>query len=301
MTKPSIHAFTWGLAQAAKIARLLNVDCHEISEHKFPDGESLVTVRPTSGTAILFAELDHPNEKLFPLLLAADALRRNGAKRIVLVAPHLCYMRQDIAFQQGQAISQQVIGKLFAERFDRIVSVDAHLHRTPKLSDVFKGIEADNLSSAETVVEALRASHYPPDTYIAGPDEESLPLVAGIAGCLRFSHLVGTKVRRGDRTVDMTFPDSANVAGHPVVLVDDMVSSGITILTATKALLAAGAVAVDVVVTHALFPESVTQEFFAAGVRSIRSTNSIPHSTNAIDLAPLLASALRRECEGADS
>ena len=54
--------------------------------------------------------LDRPNDKLIALLFAAEALRREGAKRLVLVAPYLCYMRQDAAFQEGEAISQKVVG-----------------------------------------------------------------------------------------------------------------------------------------------------------------------------------------------
>ena len=72
-------------------------------------------------------------EKLVALLLAVEALRRNGAKRLVLVAPYLCYMRQDIAFQPGEAISQKAIGGLLAGLVDRVITVDAHLHRTPDI------------------------------------------------------------------------------------------------------------------------------------------------------------------------
>ena len=106
---------------------------HEIAIHAFPDGEMRVTVGPASATTIIYASLDRPNDKLIALMFAAEALRRGGAKRLVLVAPYLCYMRQDTAFHEGEAISQKVIGPFLARYIDRVITVDAHLHRTPDI------------------------------------------------------------------------------------------------------------------------------------------------------------------------
>jgi ribose-phosphate pyrophosphokinase len=68
-----------------------------------------VTVGPSSPTVIIYAPLDRPNDKLLAILFAAEALRRGGTKRLVLVAPYLCYMRQDAAFHAGEAISQRAV------------------------------------------------------------------------------------------------------------------------------------------------------------------------------------------------
>ena len=68
----------------------------------------------------------------------------------------MCYMRQDTAFLDGEAISQKVIGRLLAGTVDRIITVDAHLHRTTDIRDVFSGIEADNLSAIPAIAESLR-------------------------------------------------------------------------------------------------------------------------------------------------
>jgi len=291
--KTGIHAFSWGFKQAQELAKNLQIPCRKIDEHKFPDGETLVTVTPPAATAILYAELGHPDEKLFPLLLAADALRRGGAKRLVLVAPYLCYMRQDKAFKAGQDVSQQVIGKLFAGCFDRIVTVDAHLHRTPDIADVFPGIEAVNLSPAGLIADDLRRSGCSVDTVIVGPDGESEPFVAGLAKLLGFEHMVGKKIRRDDHSVEIKFPDPGVVKNRPA---DDIVSSGATIMVAAQAILAAGAKSVDVVVTHALFPDGLMKDFTRGGIHSVRSTDSVPHPTNSISLVPLLAPALYTEC-----
>ncbi len=96
-----------------------------------------------------------PNDKLISILFAAEALRRNGAERLVLVAPYLCYMRQDAAFKAGEAISQKVVGRLLAETFDRVITVDAHLHRTKTIQSVFPGIEAEDLSAMPAIADVL--------------------------------------------------------------------------------------------------------------------------------------------------
>jgi ribose-phosphate pyrophosphokinase len=136
---------------AARFAARLGIPFHEITIHEFPDGEIRVAAAPASLVTIIYASLDRPNEKLIALSFAAEALRRGGAKRLVLLAPYLCYMRQDTAFHDGEAISQKVVGQLIAGCVDRVVTVDAHLHRTPNIKTIFPGIESDNLSAMPAI------------------------------------------------------------------------------------------------------------------------------------------------------
>ena len=280
---------------ARRLAARLALPLHEIALHRFPDGELRVTVGAAAPTTVVYVSLDQPNEKLLALMFASEALRRVGAKRLVLVAPYLCYMRQDAAFREGEAISQKVIGRMLADAFDRVITVDAHLHRTARIEEVFPGIAADDLSAVPAMVETLRASGVDPRTVVVGPDEESRPWVADLAGRLGLEHAVARKTRRGDRSVEISFADPALFAGRPALLVDDIVSSGGTLIVCGKALQAAGATTVDAVVTHALFAPELAHALFAAGIRSVKSTDSVPHPTNAIALDGILAAALRGE------
>jgi ribose-phosphate pyrophosphokinase len=270
----------------------------EIAVHRFPDGELRVTVGTAASTTILYVPLDQPNDKLVSVLFAAEALRRDGAERLVLAAPYLCYMRQDKAFQPGEAISQKVIGPLLARTFDRLVTVDAHLHRTTNIQNVFPGIEADNISAMPAIAEVLQAAGLDRRTIVVGPDAESEPWASDLAHRLGLVHAVAQKMRHGDRLVECRFADPRLFAGRPVLLVDDIVSSGGTLIACAKALAAAGAVSVDVIVTHALFSPRLATEFAQNGIRSIRSTHSVPHPSNAIALDGLLAAALRNEVPG---
>jgi ribose-phosphate pyrophosphokinase len=179
--------------------------------------------------------------------------------------------------------------------------VDAHLHRTPDISEVFPGIEAENLSAMPAIANSLRSAGIDPATIVVGPDAESGPWVSDLAGRLGLAHLVARKIRRGDRSVEIGFTDSASIAGRPVLLVDDIVSSGGTLIACASALNAAGATTIDAVITHALFPSEMATGFANAGIRSIRSTSSVPHLTNAIPLDDILAAALRSEANGTTS
>lgn len=293
MTAAALHCLPSSVAAARPLAARLGLPLHEIGLHHFPDGEIRVTVGSAAPTGIVYASLDQPNNKLIAILFAAEALRREGARRLVLVAPYLCYMRQDAAFHSGEAISQRAVGRMLAANFDRVIAVDAHLHRTDDIGAVFPGIEADNLSAMPAIADALAAIDR--TTVLAGPDAESRQWVGDLAARLGLDHAVGRKTRRSDRSVEIDFTGQTAVAGRPVLLIDDIVSSGGTLATCASALRAAGATAIDAIVTHALFPPDMAGEFARAGIRSIRSTSSVPHPTNAIPLDGVLAGALRRE------
>ncbi|MGY4567146.1 ribose-phosphate diphosphokinase [Bradyrhizobium sp. USDA 3256] len=295
MSAAVIQSLPASSREAVRLAARLGLASREIAIHSFPDAEIRVTVGPSAPTTILYASLDQPDEKLIALLLAAEALRRGGARRLVLLAPYLCYMRQDTAFHEGEAISQKVVGSLLARCVDRVITVDAHLHRTADIRTVFPGIEADNLSAMPAIADELGKIGIDPATIVIGPDAESRPWVADLASRLGLSSTVAHKSRRGDRSVELRFPEPARIAGRPALVVDDIVSSGGTMIACARALAAAGATAIDAVVIHALFSEELGREMLRSGIRSIRSTHSVPHPTNAIVLDELFVDALKGE------
>jgi ribose-phosphate pyrophosphokinase len=298
VSKVAIQSLPSCVSDAKRLASRLGLSLQEIALHRFPDGEMRVTVGRAASTTIVYASLDQPNDKLLAILFAAEALRRGGARRLVLLAPYLCYMRQDAAFHEGEAISQKAVGRLLAATVDRVITVDAHLHRTTDIRAVFPGIEAENLSAMPAIANALRITGIDPATIVVGPDAESRPWVSDLAGRLGLAHAVAQKIRRGDRAVEIGFAEPASVAGRPVLLVDDIVSSGGTLIACAKALSAAGAKAIDAVIAHALFPPEMAIKFTNAGIGSIRSTSSVPHPTNAIPLDDIFTTALHSEING---
>ena len=280
------------MARGARIALAGNMTIAKIEQHRFPDGEIRIRLPATlpEKTAIL-RTLNDPNEKLVALLLAAHAARNLGAKHLTLVAPYLAYMRQDIAFQAGEAVSQRAVGGFLAQLFDAVITVDPHLHRVTSLGEAVPVGQAIVVSGAQPLSDHIAAQRSNP--LLVGPDEESAQWVALAASCHDFDHAVCRKVRHGDHDVTIALPD-VPVAGRPVVLLDDMVSTGHTIAQASRQLLAAGATSVDVAVTHALFAHDAVQIIREAGVGEIWSTDCITHPSNTVSMAAPIALALER-------
>lgn len=290
----AVFAFAEDHAPAGRLAAELGLPHHPVHLHRFPDGEGLPTVAGGCRTALLYRSLEQPDDKVVPLLLAADALRRAGTGRIVLVAPYLPYLRQDQVFAPGQPLSRDVVGRLLAAPFDRLVTVQPHLHRTASLAAAYPGPEITALSAAELLAPAIGCTG---DPLVVGPDVESEPLAAAVAGHLGAEFLVLRKRRQGDREVALTLPHGASAAGRRVMLVDDICASGGTLATAAEILRLAGARSLDALVAHALFDPAAAARLRHAGVRRLVSTDSCRHPSNGLFLAGLLAGALRKELE----
>ena len=292
MTALSVVGFGDERAPAARLAAALGAPITIVAIHRFPDAETMPQVEaPAAKTVVIYRSLDRPNGKLVDLLLTADALRRAGAKRVILVAPYFCYLRQDAVFAPGEPLSRDVIAPIIGRAFDAVVTVQAHLHRTVDLSALL-GVPATNLIPIEALAAALPAYHSPP--LILGPDQESAPWVNAWVAQLGGEAVTLVKTRYGDRHVQEA-PDArlAAAAGRAVLIVDDIASSGVTLAKTLQRLRQIGAASVDIAVTHAMTPPRVTAALTGGGARRIVSTDSIRHSTNAAVLAPLLAGAVR--------
>lgn len=277
---------------AHELALALDKPLRIISRHRFPDGEMrLVLPKLLPEHVVLLRGLHQPNEKLVELMIAAPTARELGAQHLTLVSPYLAYMRQDMEFNPGEAVSQRHIGRLLAQYFDTVVTIDPHLHRIHSLDEVLPGRRGVCLSAA-SLLGAWVAEHVP-RALLMGPDEESAQWVHQAGAAHGLDCAIGHKVRHGDREVSLALPD-VDVQSRAVVLLDDLASTGQTLIAAAQVLLARGAASVDVAVTHALFVGDALEQLRAAGVRHVWSTNSVPHQSNVISVAPLLGEALLR-------
>ena len=286
--------FTDEAAPARRLAEACGLAAREVERHCFPDAELRLTLpfaeaQAFPETLVLYRSLDRPNDKLVELLLLARHARRQGVTRLVLVAPYLAYMRQDIAFHPGEIVSQTIVGGFLAELVDAVITVDPHLHRIERLDQAIPIEHAIALSGAPRLAELIAEKR--PGALLLGPDEEALQWVAQAAALTGLDHATCRKVRRGDRDVEIHLPDTP-VAGRAVVLMDDVASSGHTVARAAEALKAAGAASVDVALTHALFAGDALAVIREAGVGEVWSTDCITHDSNAIAMAPVLAEAL---------
>jgi ribose-phosphate pyrophosphokinase len=288
---------------ALALAQAAGLRAAWVKSHRFPDGELRLTLpfdehsadRPTR--LVIYRSLHQPNEKLVALMLVATQARAWGVRHIMLVAPYLAYMRQDISFHPGEVVSQRQVGRMLAQWCDGLITVDPHLHRVARLGEAVPltfalALSAAPLLAARVGRELARDLGPGEQPVLIGPDGESAPWIAAAAEVLGCPHGVCTKVRHGDHEVQIALPD-LDVKGRAVVLLDDIASSGRTLAGATQGLLARGAASVDVAVTHALFAHDALDVIRAAGVRHIWSTDAVQHETNAVPLAGLLAQGLK--------
>jgi len=285
-----ILAFPDYLKQAHRLATRLKAPLTEVILHRFPDSESFIRLPPSlPDHVIICRSLDQPNDKLIELLLCATTARELGAKRITLVAPYLCYMRQDIANQPGEAVSQRIIGKLLADLFDDVITVDPHLHRISVLNQAIPIRNAISLTAADEIGKFLQQKLK--QAILLGPDSESEQWVSAIANKIGFDYAIADKKRRSDKQVELTLPNR-NFRDIPIIIIDDMASTGRTLSGAARLLQAAGNHEIYAVVTHALFCGDAETHIRQAGFRSIWSTDSINHPTACIQLDALLAEAI---------
>ncbi len=277
-------------AQGKHLAAALGIDYLEVEVHRFPDGESKVTLPTGLDEQVIFCRsLDHPNNKLIELFLSVNVARQQGVKHITLVAPYLCYMRQDIAFHRGEAVSQKIIGQWLGGLLDKVVTVDPHLHRIKTLGEAIPNTETVTLTATGLMAGFLASR--PTQPVLLGPDAESKQWVKQIADETGLDWCVATKHRHSDHKVGIVLPQF-DFADRTVVIVDDVTSTGRTIAMAAKQLKNQRAKAINCLVTHPLFVDDAEQALTNACLNHVWSTDSISHSSNAIKLAPLLVTAI---------
>jgi ribose-phosphate pyrophosphokinase len=278
-----------GMAEG--LARCFEADLGELETRQFPDGETYLRIAtPVSGRdVVLLCTLDRPDAKIAPLLFAADALRDQGARSIALVAPYLAYMRQDKAFNPGEAVTSVSFSRLLSFYFDFLVTVDPHLHRIDNLDEIYS-VPSKVVPAAPAIADWLKANI--PDAFVIGPDEESEQWVLDVADRAGIPSAVLEKKRWGDFDVAISGGRLPDMDDKQPVIIDDIASSARTLVETVKLLSKAGTKPPVCVVVHPIFAGDAYDELMQAGAKRVISVNAIAHRTNAVDISPALAEAL---------
>lgn len=278
-------------ALATPLAAALGCPLAWVDRHEFPDGESRLRLpKPLPERTAVLRGLQQANARLVELLLVAGGARTLGAGTLTLITPYLGYMRQDHEFSPGEVVSQRHVGALLAQAFDAVLCVDPHLHRIATLDEALRrpGCRGIALSAAPLLGRFVASER--PGALLLAPDGEAEQWVRSAGAAAGLDWAVCTKLRRGDREVEIVLP-GLDLRGRPVVLLDDVASSGVTLAQAARLVLAAGAARVDVAVTHALFVADAEARVRGAGVARIWSSDCVAHPSNAVSVAGLLAAA----------
>jgi len=194
-------------------------------------------------------------------------------------------MRQDKRFREGEALTSNSFARQLSSAFYELVTVDPHLHRHRSLSELYS-IRTAVVHSAPLIAEWITKNER--RAVIIGPDSESEQWVSEVAALARAPYRVLRKERLGDTDVKITIPDLHDVKERTPILIDDIVSSGRTMIETARQLRGEGLSPAVCIAVHALFSHATENALREMSSRLV-TTNSIPHATNQIDLSATIA------------
>jgi len=243
------------------------------------------------GEAVTLVQTTYPqpDKRLVELLLLIDALRDLEAAAIKVVVPYMAYARQDTRFREGEAVSIRALFRTIeGAGCDEFYTID--LHKESSL-EAFR-VKAKNIYASEAIASHLRGMGLM-EPYILSPDKGAINIAKRVADLLgaEYGHFEKTRDRitgaisvRGERI---------EAKGRPVVITDDLISTGGTIANAAKLVKEAGAERVVAVCTHPLLVAGAYDRMKASGVDEILGTDTIEGDVSRISVAPLIAREFR--------
>jgi ribose-phosphate pyrophosphokinase len=289
---------------AERISSLTGIPVLGKTARKFPDGETYVRLLDSNirGEKVFIVYTLYPgqNENLIELMLTIGAVSENGGRPIPVI-PYFAYGRQDRAFQNGESFSLKSVAKmLLSLGVERALTVDSHFHRKQGDFDLF-GIKVHNITAVTLQISHARKFLKGSFT-IVGPDEGSADFLSGVEGAVflskdKFCPVCGRpateckcKNRKKEYVTKTEVP--RGLENKDVLLLDDMITSGATIIEAAKALKEKGN-RVFVGCTHGLFVGDSLRKLqrLADGVFS---TDTIENEVGKISVAGMIAKELDR-------
>jgi ribose-phosphate pyrophosphokinase len=255
----------------------------------FPDGERYLCVDTDvkGKDCIVIQSTSRPQDaNVMELLQLLDTLKENGAAKVTTVVPYFGYGRQDKCFKRGENLTSKTIAKHIELNSDAFYSINIHKKH---IIDFFK-IPATELDAAPILGEYFK-THELEAPVVIGPDEGAERLakrVADVIGC-SFDYL--EKKRFGPGQVEMK-PKKIDVAGKDVILVDDIIDSGGTMIEAIKMLEAGGAVNILIGTIHPVLTGNIIARLFSNGAADVVATNTINSQVSYLTVSTLIAEVL---------
>jgi len=285
-----------GRLLTALVAQELGLKASKVEIKRFPDGEKYIRIDDdVSGEDVAIIQSMHhePDNFLFEYFLLCDTVRDLGAKRVIGVLPYFAYARQDSRFNPGEAVSFRTVTKLIEDvGTTELFSIDMHQHRVGRVSELLR-IPVYNLTAAPLLAEYVKANMQLEKPVVIGPDEESEQWASAAAKVIGADHDILQKKRLGAEKVEIT-ARSLNVRGRDVLIMDDIISTGGTIVEATKILKGQGARRVLVACTHPILAQDALPKIYESGAEVVIGTNTVPSPVSYVSVASLIAGAIRK-------
>lgn len=284
---------------AKRIARKLKIHYSELIVKKFPDGDSYVRFAypHLRNKIVIIVNSMHPkpNDALIEVIFAAHTARDLGASKVTLVIPYLAYMRQDKRFHGGEAVSNKIIAKLL-DCCDEIITIDSHLHRIHNLHEIFpRHVKATALTAVKPIAEYVRKlNRNVKNIELIGPDIESGQWADKVANELGKKAVILHKKRYSAENVriKVKMGNDNIVNGKTVVLIDDIISTGHTMIEPIKQLKKMKARKIYAIAVHGIFAENALQKLKKLGAVVV-SSNTIENPAAGIDVSGLIAESLK--------
>lgn len=259
---------------AEKIAHQLGQSLSPVEIFVFPDGERRIRIEESvvdEDVVIVQSTATPVDQHYMELFFLIDSAKRSGARSVTVVMPYFGYMRQDHVFRDGEAVSLQVVLKILESlRVDRIISYDLHVIRIPELTT----IPVTHLSALTLFAQEIKNNNWLEDTVIASPDMGGINRVRKIADMLSLPYVTNEKnrdVNTGEIDIEVVHGD---VKKH-VIMVDDMISSGKTIVKGAELLREKGAEKIHVFASHPIFSQSAPEFLENSLVENVYVTDTV--------------------------
>ena len=275
---------------AAKVAWDLGENLSPIETRRFPDGERYIRIKgEVPKEVVVIQSTGYPqDENLMELFLLLKNLKSLGVERTRVVIPYFGYGRQERRFKSGEAVSAVIVAELLeAAGASEIYSINLHEQNIKE----FFSIPVHEISAMPMMANYINGQI--DDPLILGPDKGALGFAKEISGILKCDCDYLEKTRISPEKVEMK-PKNLDVEGRNVVIIDDIISTGGTIVSASRILKNLGASKVLVGCVHPILVEDALLKIFAAGVDDVFATDTLKSDVSTISVAPLVAGYLKK-------
>jgi ribose-phosphate pyrophosphokinase len=275
------------LSLGRKITEGKGLSPGEARIERFPDGEVYLRLNtPVKGEECVLVQSTLGNDNLVELLLFLDLLRDQGASKVHAVVPYLGYARQDKTFNYGEALSAKTVLKMIVSLSDSVTTINCHFLDHKGVFN-FHDLEINNLDAFPILAKYFKEELKCP--MLIAPDKGSLEYAknaAEIIGCefdfLQKKRLSGEKVEIQTKELD--------VKGKDTLILDDMISTGGTIIESAKLLRSQGAASVNAGCVHGVFSQGMKK--VSSAVDRFVCTDTIERDISKVSVADIIRKSL---------